>query len=195
MPIRDEPDGATPVDPDEFEGLKFKHVTTRGELDQLEQSNIQDGLAWLERSNTDILVEPFVRELHRRLFGQVWNWAGTYRLTEKNIGVEPEQIAPQLRMLLDDARYWSENDTYPPLEAAVRFHHRMVKIHLFPNGNGRHARIAANVYLKERFRHAPIDWTAGHDLQSIGDRRAQYIAALRAADGGDLLPLLSLVGP
>jgi Fic-DOC domain mobile mystery protein B len=190
-----EPDGATPLDPDEREGLKFRHITTRGELDQVEQANIESGLAWLSRRRkTDILTDQFVRELHRRLFGEVWKWAGKFRLTEKNIGIDPLQIPVQLRMLLDDARYWSEHGTFAPLEAAARFHHRMVQIHPFPNGNGRHARIAADLFLEEHFGHKPVDWAAGHNLQTMNKRRARYIATLRAADAGDLSPLLVFVG-
>jgi len=189
------PDGATLLDPDERDGLKFRHVTTRGELDRLEQANIESGLAWLSRRRrTDVLSERFVRDLHRRLFGDVWKWAGAFRRTEKNIGIDPLHIPVQLPMLLDDARFWSEHGAYPPLEAAIRFHHRMVQIHPFPNGNGRHARIAADVYLEQNFRHDPIDWAAGHDLQSMNERRLHYIAALRAADRGDFTQLLAFAG-
>lgn len=188
------PKGATPIDPDELEGLKFKHVTTRGELDHLEQGNIQDGLVWLQRSKeTEILNEGFVRELHKRLLGDVWTWAGTFRWTEKSIGIDPVQISVQLRMLLDDARYWLENDTYDPLELAVRFHHRLVYIHLFPNGNGRHARIMADALLMKVLEREPIDWTAGYDLQEMNERREQYILALRAADAGDIDPLMHFI--
>lgn len=193
--IGEEPDGATPLDPDELEGLKFRHVTTRGELNELEQVNIEAGLRWLQRRRKrDVLNEEYLRELHRRLFGDVWAWAGTFRLTEKNIGVDPVQIGVQLRALLDDARYWSEHQTYPPLEAAARFHHRLVQIHCFANGNGRHARIMADEYLREHFDHPPIDWAAGHDLMQGNERRDTYIAALRKADGHDYEPLLSFVG-
>ena len=131
---------------------------------------------------------------HRRLFGDVWKWAGTFRLTEKNIGVDPIQIGVQLRMLLDDARYWADHKTYPPLEAAARFHHRLVQIHCFPNGNGRHARIMTDEYLRRRFDHPPIDWAAGQDLMQENERRDEYIAALRAADAHDYDPLLKFVG-
>ena len=190
-----EPDGATPLDPDELEGLKFKHIKTRGELDELEQVNIQSGLQWLSRARTkDVLSEAFIRTLHKRLFGDVWSWAGTFRTTEKNIGIDPVQISVQLRILLDNAWYWAEHETYPPLEAAARFHHRLVQIHCFPNGNGRHARITADVYLQECFHHPPIDWAGGFDLMQSNERRNEYIAALRAADAGDHAPLLSFVG-
>ena len=142
MPDLDYPEGATPLDPDEMQGLKFKHVTTRGQLDHLEQANIQNGLRWLsKRKNTDLLNEAFVRELHKKLFGEVWVWAGTFRTTEKNIGVDPRQLAVQLRMLLDDVAFWIDKQTYGYLEIAARFHHRLVYMHLFPIGNGRHARI------------------------------------------------------
>jgi Fic-DOC domain mobile mystery protein B len=193
--IANEPEGATPVDPDEMDGLKFKHVTTRDELNELEQANVESGLLWLDRRRkTDVLTEQFTLELHRRLFGDVWTWAGQFRKTEKNIGIDPLQISVQLRMLLDDARYWADNSTYTPLEAGARFHHRLVKIHPFPNGNGRHARIAADTYITDRFRHAPIDWAAGHDLQHKNERRDAYIKALRAADAGDYGPLFAFAG-
>ena len=191
----DAPEGATPLDPDERKGLRLKHITTRGELDELEQANIQTGLQWLSRSRQkDILSDDFLRMLHKRLFGEVWDWAGTYRRTEKNIGIDPLHIGVELRILVDDARYWAGHDTYPPLEAAARFHHRMVQIHPFPNGNGRHARIAADLYLERYFGHEPIEWTHGFDLQLDNARRTAYIAALRAADGGDYEPLLEFVG-
>jgi len=191
----DAPEGATPLDPDERDGLKHKHITTRGELDELEQANIQTGLQWVSRSRQrDILSDDFLRTLHKRLFAEVWDWAGTYRQTEKNIGIDPLHIGVELRTLVDDARYWAEHETYPPLEAAARFHHRMVQIHPFPNGNGRHARIAADLYLERHLGQAPIEWTHGFDLQADNERRSAYIAALRAADGGDHEPLLDFVG-
>ena len=191
----EEPDGATPLEPDELEGLKFPHVTTRGELDELEQANIEQGLAWISRRRGgSVFDDGFIRTLHKRLFGDVWSWAGEYRQTEKNIGIDPIHIAVQLRTLLDDARYWAENDTYPPLEAAARFHHRMVQIHPFANGNGRHARIATDIMLEEVYKHPPIAWASGFDLQADNERRDAYIAALRAADAGDIDPLLSFVG-
>ncbi len=189
-----EPDGATPLEPEEMEGLLHKHVTTRGQLDELEQYNIQEGLKWLKRQkNADPFSEVFVRELHKKLFGQVWKWAGTFRQTEKNIGIDPHQIAVELRLLLDNAKYRVEHSTYPPKELAARFHHRLVHIHLFPNGNGRHARILADTVLTVVLNEKPIDWAGGVDLQKMSDRRTEYIAALRAADAGDLALLLSFV--
>jgi Fic-DOC domain mobile mystery protein B len=191
----EEPEGAIPLDPDEKQGLKFGHITTRGELDELEQANIEQGLAWVaRRRGGDIFDDAFIRRLHKRLFGDVWSWAGEYRLTEKNIGIDPFQISMQLRMLLGDACYWAEHDVYPPLEAAARFHHRMVQIHPFPNGNGRHARVSADILLEEVYDHPPIEWASGFDLQADNARRNAYIAALRAADGGDFEPFLEFVG-
>lgn len=190
----DYPEGATPLDPDELQGLKFKHVTTRGQLDHLEQANIQQGLAWLQRQKSkDILNEAFMRDLHKRLFGEVWAWAGTFRRTEENIGIDPLHISVQLRVLLDDMRFWLENGTYEPLEAVVRFHHKLVFIHLFPNGNGRHARIMADAILTKVLDMPPIDWSGKYDLQTMNERRHQYIQALRAADEGDIHPLLQFI--
>ena len=188
-------EGTTPLDQNEIEGLKFKHITTRGELDELEQANITQGLRWLgRRRNSDVLTDGFVRALHKRLFGDVWTWAGTYRIREKSIGIDPLQISVQFHQLLGNAQHWAEQATYDPLEAAARFHHRMVQIHPFPNGNGRHARISTDVYLEEYFKYAPIEWASGFDLQADNDRRTAYIAALRAADAGDFEPLFTFVG-
>jgi Fic-DOC domain mobile mystery protein B len=142
-----------------------------------------------------VLTDNFAIVLHKRLFGDVWEWAGTFRRTGKNIGVDPVQIAVQLRMLMDDARYWAEHQTYPASEAAIRLHHRMVQIHPFPNGNGRHARIMADTVLARVYRAEPFDWTGGYNLQRMNDRRLAYIAALRAADRGDLGPIIAFIGP
>ena len=191
----DYPDGATPLDPDELDGLKFKHVSTRGELDQLEQAGITEGLKWLvKQKNPDVLSEAFVLELHKRLFGSVWKWAGTFRRTEKNIGVDPIQVVIQLRQLLDDAKYWIEHGTYSPKELAARFHHKLVFVHPFPNGNGRHARIMADAVLTKLLNEPAIDWAGGYRLEAMNERRDQYIAALRAADGHDMSALLEFVG-
>ena len=190
-----EPDGATPLDPDEKEGLRFVHITTRGELDQLEQANIVEGMQWLKKQkNPDILSEGFARNLHKRLFGQVWKWAGIFRKTEKNIGVDPIQVAIQLRQLLDDTRYWIGHETYPPIELAARFHHKLVLIHPFPNGNGRHARIMADAILTKLMGATAIDWAGGYKLEAMNKRRDQYIAALRAADKNDFDKLFEFVG-
>lgn len=195
--IIEELEGATPLDPEELEGLKFKHIALRSQLNEVELVNVEHGLIWLNRRHkhrAKILSEDFVRELHRKLFGEVWRWAGAFRQTEKNIGVDPVYISVELRVLLDDADYWHENATYTPIEAAARLHHRLVQIHCFPNGNGRHARIMADTYLKEYFSHPPIDWAAGHDLMGINERRKAYIAALRSADAHDYRPLMKFVG-
>ncbi len=161
----------------------------------MEQANIAQGLLWLEGNRGgDVLRDDFLRTLHIRLFGEVWEWAGTFRAHETNFGCAPFDIAPKLRLLLDDARLWAASRAYSPLEAAARFHLRMVQIQLFPNGNGRHARIAADVFLERYFDHPPIEWTDGFDLQADNVRRDAYIKALQYADRGQLEPLLEFVG-
>ncbi len=189
-------EGATPLGSDELVGLKFGHVTTREELNELEQANICDGLRWLDRARkTDVLSDQFLCDLHRKLFGDVWKWAGQYRTTGVNIGVDPLQIEISMRMLSGDAHYWAEIVGFmPPLEAAARYHHRMVQIHPFVNGNGRHARIAADLYLRQCFKAPPVNWAGGADLDVESQRRTDYITALRAADTHDYAPLLEFVG-
>ena len=152
-------------------------------------------MQWLKKQkNPDILSEGFARDLHKRLLGQVWKWAGTFRKTEKNIGVDPIQIAIQLRQRLDDTRYWIEHETYPPIELAARFHHKLVLIHPFPNGNGRHARIMADAILTKLMDAPAIDWAGGYKLEAMNERRDQYIVALRAADKHDFDKLFEFVG-
>jgi Fic-DOC domain mobile mystery protein B len=147
------PYGATPLHDHELQGLKMKHVSTKSQLDHLEQANIQKGMQWMKRQkNRDFLQEDFILESHRRLFGDVWAWAGTFRKSEKNIGVMPYCIAMELRMLLDDIRYWIDNETFDKMEIGIRFHHRLVWIHPFANGNGRHARITADGLMHHLFK-------------------------------------------
>lgn len=189
-----EPEGATPLDPDEREGLLYLHVETRQELNTLEQQNILLGLKWLakQRKYRDYLSEDFACELHRQLFGKVWRWAGKFRKTEKNIGIDPLHIGVQLRLLLDDARYWVEHGTFNREEFAAHFHHRLVSIHPFPNGNGRHARIMTDVIL-ERVLHQPaVEWGAGALLDDNAHRQG-YLAALRAADQHNYAALIAIL--
>ncbi len=187
--------GATPLTPDELRGLKARHITTRGELNELEGENIIEGLSWLERrpKSVDVLTDDAVREVHKRLFGKVWDWAGAYRQDEKNIGVPVWQISTEMRTCLDDARYWRENGTYEPLEATARFHHKLVWVHPFANGNGRWARIMADAYLATIDPGLFLDWSGGGALIADSDHRARYIAALRAADRFEIGPLVELV--
>lgn len=179
----------------ELLGLKARHITNRGDLNELEGANIIEGLTWLDRrpKSFDILTDSVAREIHKRLFGKIWDWAGVYRLTEKNIGVPVWHIATEMHTCLDDARYWREHGTFEPLEAAARFHHKLVWIHPFANGNGRWARIMADAYLTAGDRDIFLDWSGGGTLVADSDYRAKYIAALRAADGHEFGPLISFV--
>jgi Fic-DOC domain mobile mystery protein B len=186
------PPGATPLDPDEVAGLLPAHIRTQGELNEWEQANILEGQRWAfsRRNRADPLTEAFVRELHKRMFGKTWEWAGTFRSSDKNIGVDWREIGVQLKNLLDDGRYWLEHKTYPLDEIGVRFHHRLVSIHPFANGNGRHARMMADVLLVRNGSRA-FSWGRG-DLVHAGGLRDRYLGALRAADARDLRPLLDI---
>ena len=187
----DADDAATPLTPDEKKGLVPSYITLRRELNEAEQFGITEAEEWAFSRKRDVLDETFLRRLHKRMFKDVWRWAGEFRTTARNIGVEPWQITSMLRNLLEDTNYWISHETYPPDEIAVRFHHRLVLIHPFPNGNGRHARLATDLLLvklgQERF-------TWGRtSLVTPGKTRQQYIAALRAADAHDIQPLLAFV--
>jgi Fic-DOC domain mobile mystery protein B len=185
-----QPDDATPLDAEEREGLAQTWITTRADLNEAEQANIDDAVAWTgRRRDTEILTEGFVFELHKRMFGDVWSWAGSTRKTGKNIGVDPDQIHIQLGGLLRDARYWVEHRSFSADEIAVRLHHGLVAIHPFPNGNGRHARLMADLLIAQ-LGGEPFSWGGGI-LRDIGTLRAEYIGALRAADNHDFTPLLA----
>ncbi|MEN9424460.1 MAG: hypothetical protein RL122_1843 [Pseudomonadota bacterium] len=175
------PLGATPLDPDEAQGLLPTHITTQGELNVWEQTNILQGELWAARQfKRELLDEAFIRELHRRMFDQTWRWAGTFRSSDKNIGVDWLQIAMQLRNLLDNTRYQVEHQVFSADELAVRFHHQLVVIHPFPNGNGRHARLMADL-LVQRLGMPRFSWGSESLIGTSGVRSA-YLEALRAAD-------------
>ncbi len=187
------PSGATPLDPNEMEGLKLGHITTREELNRFEQDNINEALQWLgRRRKGDILTEKFVKTLHQKMFGKVWKWAGTFRKSGKNIGVDWPQISTQVHTLLQDVRYWIEHKTYSEDEIAVRFHHRLVWIHLFANGNGRHGRLMTDILIKEVLKQKPFSWNISNI--DVEDKvRDLYLKALRQADSHDYSALLDFV--
>ncbi len=179
--------------PEERNGLKQSWITTRHDLNEAEQENIVMGAAWARRSRgltvAKLLTAGFVKALHKRMFGDVWKWAGTYRLTGRNIGIEAYRIPEELAVMLGDVRYWGEHKSFPPDEIAIRLHHRLVAIHPFPNGNGRHARLIADLLI-ERLGSQPFSWGGGR-LADAGELRAKYIAALQAADNHNIEPLLA----
>lgn len=186
-------DGQTPLDEDEKEGLLIPTIATHGELDEFEQQNIEQAILWTLRRSFKpevILTEDFIRSVHNRMYGNVWAWAGEFRKTNKNIGIDKWQIPTELRYLLDDAKYWIENKTYPPDEIAIRFKHRIVSIHCFSNGNGRHSRLMADIIAEKVFKQPVFTWGAAN-LVKGGDARAVYLIAIRAADAGNIEPLMT----
>ena len=190
--VFDHAPGATPLDPDEAAGLLPPHITTQGDLNAWEQANILQGDRWaMRQKRVDLLDEGFVRELHRQMFNKTWRWAGTFRKSNKNIGVDWTHIATRLRDLLDNTRYQLEHRVHAPDELAVRLHHQLVWIHPFPNGNGRHARLMAD-WLVMRLDRPRLTWGSGEaGLTSTGLLRDRYLAALRAADQGHMADLLA----
>lgn len=189
----DYPPGATPLDPDEAEGLLLPHITNRSELDRWEQDNIAEAEVWaFRRKPRDLLSVDFVCRLHKRMFGTVWRWAGEFRRSGKNIGVECWAIGTSLKNLLDDVQTWIDLNGYPPDEIAARFHHRLVSIHLFANGNGRHARLMADLLLVHILGRPRFTW-GSENLVHPGDCRQRYIEALQAADCHQYKPLLEFV--
>jgi Fic-DOC domain mobile mystery protein B len=182
-------DAATPLTPEEMLDLIPSYITYRYELNAAEQENIARAQSWALARRRSLLSEKFLKDLHQHMLGDVWRWAGKFRTSERNIGIAHWEIPVALRILLDDTKAWIEYKTYTPDEIAVRFHHRLVQIHPFPNGNGRHSRLMADLLVmqlgRERF-----SW----GRQSLGDEgavRTRYIQALRALDNHEVGPLLA----
>lgn len=184
--------GQTPLDPDEMDGLLIPIIATQGELDEFEQQNIEKAIQWsMSRSFKADLVfsEEFIQRVHSKMFGDVWSWAGKFRKTNKNMGVDWWKIPHELKILIDDAVYWYKHDIYPPDEMAIRFKHRLVSIHCFPNGNGRHSRLMADIIIEKIFKKQIFTW-GGQNLTKKGEARIVYLQALKAADLGAYSPLL-----
>lgn len=186
-------DGQTALSEEEMEGLKISSITTRGELDEFEQLNIEKAIEWtfrLKLKPEQLFTEKFVRDLHHKMYNDVWKWAGNFRNSEKNIGIKSYRIGMELKQLLDDALYWFQNNTYSKEEMAIRFKHRIVSIHCFPNGNGRHSRLIADIIMSKLYDDNYFSWGKGN-LIKANETRENYIKALREADNQNYQPLIA----
>ena len=184
------PEGATPLDPDEAEGL-IPFISTQGQLNEYEAMNILDGVEWAGKSRiikSRLLNQETLKLLHQQMFGKTWRWAGRYRLTQKTIGCDASKISMEMKMLLDDVTFWLEHKTYTPKELVTRFHHRLVLIHPFVNGNGRFSRVATELLCEQQKWDWPT-WGRG----SGGDVRKRYIECLQQADRSDYRSLIAFL--
>jgi Fic-DOC domain mobile mystery protein B len=188
-------DGNTPIRPEDVEHLIPK-ISTMGELNEYETLNILDAQKWAFNarvmSSMNPLEEHYVRLLHKKMFDQVWKWAGAYRLHELSIGCDPFELTQRIPQLLGNTTYWLDHNTFPVDECLIRFHHQLVsRIHAFNNGNGRHARMMTDVVAVKRGR-PDFTWGAGTNLAAEDVGRATYLAALRALDENEnnVRPLL-----
>lgn len=184
-------EGNTPLTPEERDGLIPSWITIRADLNRAEFNNIAKAQSWAAARRRDILDFDSLIALHKQMYGQVWRWAGQFRATGKNIGVDPWRIGMDLHTLLEEVRFWVTHESWPPDELMARFHHRLAQIHPFPNGNGRHARMAADM-LATQMAVEPLTW-GRTNLDEASETRRRYIAALKAADRHDMGPLLEFV--
>ncbi len=185
-------DGQTPLDEDEKDDLLISTITTRGELNEFEQLGVEKAIEWTMKRKLGlpkILTEDFVKELHRRMFEDIWKWAGQFRTSNKNLGVDKNEIRTEVRKLLDDCQYWIDHNVFAGDEIAVRFSHRMVSIHPFSNGNGRHSRLIADILVSHGFGRPFFSW-GSINLTAQGTARSAYLKALRAADDNDYQSLI-----
>jgi Fic-DOC domain mobile mystery protein B len=185
-------DGQTPLSEEELEGLKISSITTREELDEFEQLNIEKAIQWTigkKIYSEELFSEKFLKDLHKRMYGEVWKWAGTFRTSEKNLGIKCYLIPVQLKQLLDDATFWYANNVFAPEELAVRFKHQLVSIHCFANGNGRHSRLMADLIMEKLYQQSFLTW-GGSSLVKSNEKRKAYIKAIQKADRQDLKQLI-----
>jgi Fic-DOC domain mobile mystery protein B len=185
-------DGQTPLDEEEKEGLLISTIATREELDEFEQQNIEEAIRWTlgkKFKPEKLLTEAFIKDIHKRMYKDVWKWAGAFRKTNKNIGVDRWRVAIELKNLLEDTKFWIENNTYSPDEIAIRFKHRIVSVHCFSNGNGRHSRLLADIIVEKLFHGVVFTWGA-ENLSKESENRRGYLNSLKLADKGDYTELL-----
>ena len=185
-------EGQTPLSEEEMEGLMISSITTRDELNEFEQYNIEKAIEWtlgLKITPKQLLSEKFIKDLHKKMYKDVWKWAGVFRDSEKNIGVKSYKIVVELKNLLDDAVFWFQNNTYSNEEFAIRFKHRLVSIHCFPNGNGRHSRLFADLILQKLYDRSYFTW-GKENLNKANETRKNYIKALQEADNNYFKPLI-----
>jgi Fic-DOC domain mobile mystery protein B len=185
-------EGQTPIDEEEKDDLLIKTISTRSELDEFEQYNIEKAVEWSlkrEFKMDTVLSEQFILEVHKRMFGEVWKWAGSVRKTNKNIGVDKSQVLIRLKCLLNDCRYWIEHSTFDKDEIAIRFKHQLVSIHIFANGNGRHSRLCADILISKVFNKPVFTW-GRENLSGMGKARKDYLNAIHDADNGNISALI-----
>ena len=186
-------DTSTSLTDDELIGLRIRPTPSRNELNLIELTHIASAMGdprWTSMSTSQLLDDLILRRLHKAMFGDVWTWAGKYRTTEKNIGCDPREISVRVRDLCESAKLWFDGGM-PVDEAGCRFHFTLVAIHPFVNGNGRHGRLATDLVMESVG--APRFTWGGTSLVEASATRSAYISALRAADRGDLVPLLAFV--
>ena len=179
-------EGQAPLDDDEKGGLLIETISTRDELDEFEQANIQQAVEWSMKSSflrEEILSESFILKVHKKMFDEVWEWAGAKRKTNKNIGVDKYQISIEINKLLDDCNRWIDKKIFEADEIAIRFSHGLVQINIFPNGNGRHSRLMADIFISNIFYKPVFSWGRS-DLSKSGELRKKYLEAIYAADKG-----------
>jgi Fic-DOC domain mobile mystery protein B len=182
----------TPLDEEEKEGLLITTISTREELDEFEQYNIEKAIQWIysrKLKKEQLLSEKFIKELHKKMYSDVWRRSGKFRTSEKNLGIASYKIATELKILMDDCLFWIENNTFEPVEIAVRFKHKLVSIHCFSNGNGRHSRLMADLIMEKFFGKPILGWGRNNLVQQ-NNTRDFYIKAVKLADKNEFQTLI-----
>ena len=192
-----QPIGATPGG--DTSGLLLEHLSTTTARNAAETEAISRAYdkyvfrARRKKQGTEWLTDDFIRRVHADMLGTIWEWAGKYRQTKFNLGVDPHLIREQIKLFTEDFLYWNGTEsTMSVIEIAARIQHRLTNIHPFTNGNGRHARLITDIFLHSR--KLPIPQWPQIQLMAQGNEIGeQYITAMKKADNGDINDLIQFI--
>ena len=186
--------GETPIDPSKLK-KSHKWIKNRAQLAEVEAKAVGLVHAKYLHGKPDRRRAPFtfkwMMNVNKEMFGKIWVWAGVRRKIElAGVGSKPYNIEVEVNELLGDMVVWTDTGM-PLIEQATRLHHRAVFIHPFENGNGRWARLLSNILLKQNDG-AIVSWPDDNLVGCSSAIREEYISCLKAADQGDVEPLLGL---
>jgi Fic-DOC domain mobile mystery protein B len=176
-------------------GLKIKSIKTRRQLNEAEFESILRVTKKYLMSKPSQKLAPFtfgwLLELHREILGSIWSWAGEIRTTQKNIGVSANIVTAELGVIAIESEKRHSETGDLVIATAAEFHHRAVWVHPFEDGNGRWARLLANIWLMQHDQPVII-WPASDLRDTESPIRGEYIAAMKHADLRNYGPLIDL---
>ena len=170
-------------------------ITIKGKplKDHLEAKNHYEALEYLyslvEKDNSQNISEYLIRNLHKLVTAETdKEWAGNYRNSNVII-VGSEHTPPdafEVSIVMGDLIKWLRGNQKKlhPIELAAIFHHKLVFIHPFFDGNGRTARLAMNLLLMQKSYPMAV---------MLKNDRKKYYQTLSRADEKDYAPFVRFI--